>query len=435
MLWKQFSRRSISPQNKENLNQQVITRRRDSKISNRYHDNSSQLTIIENYQIPKQPKLKTLDPLFDETLWKINTQDLTFKLFKESIIDRTIAFKEIYMVGKQIGSGSYASVRLCADKLTLKSYALKIYNKSNISSSRQKSILREIRILQMIKHPNIINIYNVIETNNHINLLLEYIDGKQLNTLKGYNLKQALYQIASALNYLHARHITHRDIKIENILYSDGQVKLIDFGFSTLFSNSIKKKIYCGTPSYMAPEIVTKQYYRGPPADIWAFGIVIYYLTQGYFPFKGSNDKELFQLIMQCKINFHSINDHYLQDLLYQMLQFDPENRISAAEILLHPWFLDNIKSNSKSQKSSCTKINSPKQINPYQQYQSTVKKNDKASIEYQLDHSQIRKGVVQSYMSSVASNKSPILRRRDSGNQTFDKSSNSVLYLFKYCQ
>ncbi|CAK81688.1 unnamed protein product (macronuclear) [Paramecium tetraurelia] len=263
---------------------------------------------------------------------KCNSQDLTLKLFKESIIDRTVAFKEIYMVGKQIGTGSYASVRLCADKLTLKSYALKIYNKSAISSSRQKSIFREIRILQMIKHSNIIQIYNVIETNNHINLLIEYIDGKQLNSLKGYNLKQVLYQMASALNYLHARNITHRDVKIENILYSDGQVKLIDFVFSTLFSNSIKKKIYCGTPSYMAPEIVNKQYYSGPPADIWAFGIVIFYLTQGQFPFKGSNDKELFQLIIQCKINFNSINDHYLQDLLCQMLQFDPQDRISAAK-------------------------------------------------------------------------------------------------------
>ena len=78
------------------------------------------------------------------------------KLFRESLLDRTAAFKELYVVGKQIGSGSYASVRLCADKLTLKSYALKIYNKLTISSSRKKSILREIRILQMVKHQNII---------------------------------------------------------------------------------------------------------------------------------------------------------------------------------------------------------------------------------------------------------------------------------------
>lgn len=98
---------------------------------------------------------------------------------------------------------------------------------------------------------------------------------------------------------MHTRQITHRDIKLENILVcGDGDVKLIDFGFATLYPNSCKKKIYCGTPSYMAPEIVRKQNYRGPPVDIWALGVVIYNLATGRFPFKGSNDRDLFYLIV-----------------------------------------------------------------------------------------------------------------------------------------
>lgn len=100
----------------------------------------------------------------------------------------------------------------------------------------------------------------------------------------------------SALKYCHIRNITHRDIKLENILLSEDhrQLKLIDFGFSTCIPNEKKIKIFCGTPSYMAPEIVNKIEYSGPPADIWALGVLLYALLNGRFPFKGRTDEELY---------------------------------------------------------------------------------------------------------------------------------------------
>jgi serine/threonine protein kinase len=107
--------------------------------------------------------------------------------------------------------------------------------------------------------------------------------------------------VVFGIHYLHQRNVTHRDIKLENILLDETRtrVKLIDFGFSTCIPHEKKVKIFCGTPSYMAPEIVSKIEYAGPPADIWALGVLLYALLCGRFPFKGSNDKELYTNI--CK--------------------------------------------------------------------------------------------------------------------------------------
>ena len=102
-------------------------------------------------------------------------------------------------------------------------------------------------------------------------------------------------QVVSGIEYCHARCITHRDIKLENVLLNaEMNVKIIDFGFSTCIPNDKRIKIFCGTPSYMAPEIVNKTEYCGPPADIWALGILLYAMLNGCFPFRGANDKDLY---------------------------------------------------------------------------------------------------------------------------------------------
>lgn len=188
------------------------------------------------------------------------------------------------------------------NRQNLHPYALKIYSKQILTASRKKSILREIRLLQLCNHKNIIKIYDALETNNHVNLLLELVSGTSLSKIfraKPFPMPEAkniIYQMATTLNYLHKLHISHRDIKLENVLYMPGtkQIKLIDFGFSTLFNKEIKKKMFCGTPSYMAPEIVSKIPFKGYLADVWALGVMTYALVTQNFPFKGHNDKELY---------------------------------------------------------------------------------------------------------------------------------------------
>lgn len=148
-------------------------------------------------------------------------------------------------------------------------------------------------------HPNIVKILDVIETNNHVNIIMEYISGIPLSTyLKGQpnskiaerDARRIFQPLVDSVRYLHSMKVSHRDIKLENILL-DGRLspKLIDFGFATCILDKVK--IFCGTPSYMAPEIVLKTEYRGEPADVWAMGVLLYVMLTGIFPFKGQTDK------------------------------------------------------------------------------------------------------------------------------------------------
>jgi len=215
-------------------------------------------------------------------------------------IDKTSKFKEEYIVGKEIGQGAYATVRIAIHKATKTRVAIKIYEKFKIMDpQRKKSVKREIKLLKMMSHPYIIKLHETFETNHHINIIMEYVGGPSLYTylksqpnkkLNEPEAKRIFRQITEALHYCHKKCITHRDIKLENLLMDEEKnIKLIDFGFSTCMSNDQKSKMFCGTPSYMSPEIVLKKEYCGPPADIWALGVLLFALLFGYFPYKGKS--------------------------------------------------------------------------------------------------------------------------------------------------
>lgn len=186
---------------------------------------------------------------------------------------------------------------------------------------------------------------------------MESIEGQCLNQMMKFRphrrfsseaeCAKTFYQLMSAVEYIHSMDIFHRDIKLENILVEakTGTIKLIDFGFSCISKERLK--IFCGTPSYMSPEIVSKKEYFGGPADIWACGVLLYTLLFGTFPFKSvTTEKELFRKINRGIINLHQANgphDHNLtpeaKDLIKQMLLVDPAERPTATMILNHPWF------------------------------------------------------------------------------------------------
>ena len=166
-------------------------------------------------------------------------------------------------------------------------------------------------------------------------------------------------QVMSAIEYIHALDIFHRDIKLENILIEGktGAVKLIDFGFSCLSKD--KLKIFCGTPSYMSPEIVSKREYFGGPSDIWACGVLLYSLLFGTFPFKSvTTEKELFRKINRGIISLQSMTSLSLtfeaKDLIKSMLSPDPADRPTASMVLNHPWFKT---TGSQSQTRDCHKL------------------------------------------------------------------------------
>jgi serine/threonine protein kinase len=146
----------------------------------------------------------------------------------------------------------------------------------------------------------------------------------------------------SAVEYMHSHDVAHRDIKLENVLIEQksGTVKLIDFGFSCLSKERLK--IFCGTPSYMSPEIVSKKEYYGGPSDIWACGVLLFYLLVGTFPFKSvTTEKDLFRKILRGIFNYgqrESLSNE-VKDLIKQMLAVDPSERPTATMILNHSWF------------------------------------------------------------------------------------------------
>lgn len=151
--------------------------------------------------------------------------------------------------------------------------------------------------MKRINHPNIVKLYDVVETDSQVVLVMEYINGgsthgylksKPNRRMEEPTAKRIFAQLFSALEYLHSKCIAHRDIKLENVMLDgDRNVKLIDFGFSTQIPNTQKVKLFCGTPSYMAPEIVLKSDYCGPPADVYASGVLLFTFFCGCFPFKG----------------------------------------------------------------------------------------------------------------------------------------------------
>ncbi len=161
--------------------------------------------------------------------------------------------------------------------------------------------------MKRINHPNIAKLFDVIETETQVVLVMEYISGgsthgylksKPNRRIDENSARKIFSQLISALYYLHSKCIAHRDIKLENVMLDHHRnVKLIDFGFSTQIPNTQKVKLFCGTPSYMAPEIVQKIEFCGPPTDIYAAGVLLFAFFCGCFPFKGANDKELYKKI------------------------------------------------------------------------------------------------------------------------------------------
>lgn len=201
-----------------------------------------------------------------------------------------------------------------------------------------------------MNHPHIVKIYEAFETEDNVYLVMEYVEGGSLHTylrekpnrrLEEADAQRIFKQIMTALQYCHRKSIAHRDIKLENILLDqDRNVKLIDFGFSTCIPNDKKIKMFCGTPSYMGPEIVMKEEYAGPPADIWASAVLLYALMNGCFPFRGATDKELYRRIQRGTFVLHnsSVSDAFI-DILTLMLNVNADDRPTADEVLSDPWF------------------------------------------------------------------------------------------------
>ncbi|XP_030347413.1 serine/threonine-protein kinase DCLK2 isoform X2 [Strigops habroptila] len=262
---------------------------------------------------------------------------------------------EKYKVGKVIGDGNFAVVKECVERSTGKEFALKIIDKAKCCG-KEHLIENEVSILRRVKHPNIIMLIEEMDTPTELYLVMELVKGGDLFDAITSSTKYTerdgsamVYNLASALRYLHGLNIVHRDIKPENLLvceYPDGtkSLKLGDFGLATVVEGPLFT--VCGTPTYVAPEIIAETGY-GLKVDIWAAGVITYILLCGFPPFRSENNlqEDLFDQILVGKLEFPSpywdnITDS-AKELISLMLHVNAEARYTAAQILSHPWVSD----------------------------------------------------------------------------------------------
>lgn len=276
-----------------------------------------------------------------------------------------------YEIGKIIGEGNFAVVKECTERKTNRRYALKVIDKAKCKGKEQM-IENEVSILRNVDHPNIILLVDEFDTKDELFLVMELVRGGDLfdaiSTATKYTEKDAsrmILNLTSALKYLHKLNIVHRDVKPENLLVSRHadnakSLKLGDFGLATYCNEALFT--VCGTPTYVAPEILSEVGY-GVEVDVWAAGIILYILLCGFPPFvsETNNTEELFDKVIDGHFEFSSpywddISDS-ATDLITRMLEVNPETRITAEDVLAHEWIIDDKASDSDMQVQVAKKL------------------------------------------------------------------------------
>ena len=255
-----------------------------------------------------------------------------------------------YLLLSTIGRGTFSKVKLGLHLPTKQKVAIKILDKEKINDEADiERIRREIHILSILRHPNIVQLYETITSDNNIYIIMEYIEGKDLfqyiysmQHLTEYKSSQLFRQLISCLEYIHKLGIVHRDIKPENILLNKNKkiLKLVDFGLSNTYEKDELIKTACGSPCYAAPEMISGKDYEGFYSDLWSCGVVLYCMLVGRLPFDDEDIKKLYHNIKLANYVMPNFLSNYAQDILRRILVTNPKRRIKLDELKRHPFIL-----------------------------------------------------------------------------------------------
>jgi len=303
----------------------------------------------------KKPKARPLSTRCNLNIPRgINSLDDLLDINEKNCVNSLSNQLTKYNIGKTLGKGAYAIVKVVTNKITNENYAAKIYDKSEIKDKiRKRCVNNEIELLKKISHKNIIKLIEVIELKDHILIIQElfigislsqyykkYWKSEDLSKEKEKTYKTILLQIFEAIKYLHENNIAHLDIKLENILINRKlEIKIIDFGFGIYEPKKILNTFFCGTPNYMSPEIVLKRPYISTLSDIWSLGVLVFKLFCNEYPFKGLTEKDLYNSIKKGKYRIKCYVNYDIKKLINSMLILEPNKRLSCEQLLKNPWF------------------------------------------------------------------------------------------------
>lgn len=252
-----------------------------------------------------------------------------------------------YKLGKRIGGGNFSRVRYCYDD-DGKAYAMKIIGMSRLRDGHlHRQLMSEIAVLKTLDHRNIVKLVDVLKSGHHIYMVMELCDDGELLhlilKLRRFDERVArfyFHQLIAGVYHCHRYHFAHRDLKLENLLLcKGGVVKITDFGLSTLQPPDNPLRTVCGTPNYVAPEVLSERGYDGLKADMWSCGVILYVLLSGALPFENPSLSKLLVIISMGLYPSLSFVSPEAGDLIRRLLTVKPSERISAREVISHPWF------------------------------------------------------------------------------------------------
>ncbi|KAL1224236.1 CBL-interacting serine/threonine-protein kinase 25 [Cardamine amara subsp. amara] len=259
-----------------------------------------------------------------------------------------------YEMGRLLGKGTFAKVYYGKEIITGESVAIKIINKDQVLKRNHmiEQIKREISIMRLVRHPNIVELKEVMATKTKIFFIMEFVKGGELfakiakGKLKEDAARKYFQQLISAVDFCHSRGVSHRDLKPENLLVDEnGDLKVSDFGLSALPEQILQDGLLhtqCGTPAYVAPEVLRKKGYDGAKADIWSCGVVLFVLLAGFLPFQDENLMNMYRKIFKSEFEFPPWVSPESRRLISKLLVVDPDKRISIPAIKRTPWFRKN---------------------------------------------------------------------------------------------
>ncbi|XP_020575322.1 CBL-interacting protein kinase 18-like [Phalaenopsis equestris] len=255
-----------------------------------------------------------------------------------------------YEIGRMLGKGTFAKVYYARNINTAQTVAIKMIDKEKVLKiGLMDQIKREISVMRLMNHPNIVDLYEVMATKNKIYFVMECMKGGELfnkvakGKLKEDVARKFFQQLITAVEFCHSRGVYHRDLKLENLLLDEnGNLKVSDFGFSTLIDSKRQDLLLhttCGTPAYVAPEVISRKGYDGAKADIWSCGVILYVLLAGYLPFRDANLMVMYRKIGKAEFKCPHWFPPEVRRLLSKILDPNPTRRISIEKIMDHPWF------------------------------------------------------------------------------------------------